>query len=329
MYATNTYCMLQKDCTGNALVLLVYILLVCKLANAAKQNMLWAEHSSSMGWRQSTLVQAWRMAGCFVRVVWIPWQCHPMWPLSGAVDGGRWCMIRWVVRPRIVVSSELCARAWRSVGIGGKQNTWWIKCAWLPAMEGAATLATMAIRGTAVVGMVIDGRLGTRGIIHNPVRMHLLPHRIVWPRCVMLHPILAKRTLHPALQSVTTLTSESDANPGKMWSRHAAAGSLGKFNVHVCVDHTWSLLGRHAMMGLLASCTLVTGAPVVRKLLVATEFKNTHLLMVSMSMLTVRRSASVASAYWVGIGQECNRLWVNLILLSSSAPACQKLLYQP
>jgi hypothetical protein len=82
-------------------------------------------------------------------------------------------------------------------------------------------------------------------------------------------------------------------------------------------------------MGLLASCTLVTGAPVVRKLLVAPEFKIAHLLMVSMSMLTVQKSAAAASAYWVGIGQEVNRLWFNLIKLLLSAPACQKLLYQP
>jgi hypothetical protein len=41
------------------------------------------------------------------------------------------------------------------------------------------------------------------------------------------------------------------------------------------------------MMGLLASCTLVMGASVVRKLLVVLEFKMAHLLMVSMSMLTV------------------------------------------
>jgi hypothetical protein len=48
---------------------------------------------------------------------------------------------------------------------------------------------------------------------------------------------------------------------------------------------------------------LVTGAPMVRKLLVApeSEYKMAHLLMVSMSMLTVQRSAVVASAYWVGI----------------------------
>ncbi len=72
--------------------------------------------------------------------------------------------------------------------------------------------------------------------------------------------------------------------------------------MHVCVDCTWSLLGRHAMIGLLASCKLVTGAPVVRKLLIVPESKVSHLLMVSMSMLTVQSSAVVASAYWVGIG---------------------------
>jgi hypothetical protein len=104
---------------------------------------------------------------------------------------------------------------------------------------------------------------------------------------VMVHPILVKRTSHPALQSVTTLTSECDTKSGMMWARCTAAGSLGKTNVHVCMDYTWSLLGRRATMGLLASCTLVIGAPVVRKFLFVPESKMAHLLMVSISMLTV------------------------------------------
>jgi hypothetical protein len=252
-----------------------------------------------------------------------------MWPLSVAVDGGRWCKIRWGVRPGIVTSLELCARARRSVGVGGEHNAWWIKYAWSPAMEVAATLAVMAMWGNVVVVIVAGGMLQTRGIIHNPVRMHLLLHRIVWPRCVMVLPILVKRTSHPALQSVTTLMSECNANPGMMWTRRAMAGGLDKSNVHVCVDHTWSLWGRRATMGLLASCTLVTGAPLVRKILVAPESKISHLLMVSISMLTVQRSVAAASAHWVGIGQEGNRLYFKLILLSSSTPACQMLLYQP
>ncbi len=33
-------------------------------------------------------------------------------------------MIRWGVRPGIVVSSELCIRAHRSVGVGGEHNAW-------------------------------------------------------------------------------------------------------------------------------------------------------------------------------------------------------------
>jgi hypothetical protein len=238
-------------------------------------------------------------------------------------------MIRWGVRPGIVTSLELCARAQRSVGVGGEHNTWWIKHAWSPAVEVAATLVAMVIWGTAVVCVVIGGILRTRGIIHNPVGMHLLPHRIVRPQCIMVHPILVIRTLHSAMQSVTTLKSECNANPGVLWARHYAAGSLDESNVFVCVDFTWSLLGRRAAMGLLARCTLVMGAPVVRKLLVVPESKIAHLLMVSMSMLTVQRSAAVASAYWVGTRQEGNRLWFNLILLLLSAPACQKLLYQP
>jgi hypothetical protein len=60
-----------------------------------------------------------------------------MWPLLEAVDRGRWCMIRWGVRPEIVMSFKLWARAWRSVGVGGEHNAWWIKCTWSSAMEVA------------------------------------------------------------------------------------------------------------------------------------------------------------------------------------------------
>ncbi len=137
------------------------------------------------------------------------------------------------MRPGIVVSLELHARAWRSVGCGGEHNARWIKCAWLLALEVAVILAAKAVQGNAVVGVIVGGILGTRGIIHNPVRMHLLPHRIVQPRCVMIHPILLKRTLHPALQSVTTLTSECNAKPGMMWARGVMVGMCGLHLVSV------------------------------------------------------------------------------------------------
>ncbi len=136
--------------------------------------------------------------------------------------------------------------------------------------------------------------------------MHLLLHRNVRPQCIIVHPIFVKRTLHPALQSVTTLTRECNAKPGMMWARHAMAGRPGKSNVQMCLDCTWSLLGRHVMMGLLTSCTLVSGALVVRKLLIAPESKIAHLLMISMSMLVVQRRVAAARAYLVGVGQESN-----------------------
>ena len=47
-----------------------------------------------------------------------------MRPLSVVVDGGRWCEIRWVVRPGMVVSSELCGRVHRSNGVGGEHRAW-------------------------------------------------------------------------------------------------------------------------------------------------------------------------------------------------------------
>jgi hypothetical protein len=90
-------------------------------------------------------------------------------------------MIRWGVRHGIAVSLEHCTRAQRSVGVGGEHNAWWIKCTCLPTMEVAAMLAAMAVRGNAVVGVAVGGIPGTRGIIHNPVHIHVLPHRVVQP----------------------------------------------------------------------------------------------------------------------------------------------------
>ena len=157
--------------------------------------------------------------------------------------------------------------------------------------------------------------------------MHLLPHMIVRPRCVMVHPILVKSTSHPALHSVATLIRECDAKPGMMWARRAAAGRSGKSNVLVCVDCTCSPLGRCATIGFWEGWTLVTWALVVRKLLVAPESKMAHWLIVSKSMLTVRRSVAAARAYlWVGVGRVCNVVFI-FILFLSAAPACQKLLY--
>jgi hypothetical protein len=105
------------------------------------------------------LEHAWRLAGCYVCIVWTPWQCCCMWPLSVAVEGGRCWRIRWGVRPGLVVSLELHGSAQRSVGVGGKHNTWCIKRAWSLAMEVAATMAAMSMRGNAVVGRIVGGLL--------------------------------------------------------------------------------------------------------------------------------------------------------------------------
>ncbi len=40
-----------EDCTGKALEQLLYIIPVCKSGNVMKQNMLWVEHTSLVGWR--------------------------------------------------------------------------------------------------------------------------------------------------------------------------------------------------------------------------------------------------------------------------------------
>ncbi len=105
----------------------------------------------------------------------------------------------WGVRPGIVMSLELRARTRRSVEVDGEHNAWWIKCAWFPAVEVAAKLVAMAVRGKAVVGVVVGGFLGCRGIIHNPVHMHFLPHRIAWPQCIIVHPFFCEEDLVPCV----------------------------------------------------------------------------------------------------------------------------------
>jgi hypothetical protein len=107
--------------------------------------------------------------------------------------------------------------------------------------------------------------MGWRGIIHNPVCMPLLLHRIMHPRYLIKHSIFVNSTLHPALHSMTTLMRECEANPGMMWARRAVVERLGKSSVHVCVDCTRAPLGKRATMGMMAHQTLLTGALVVGK----------------------------------------------------------------
>jgi hypothetical protein len=75
----------------------------------------------------------------------------------------------------------LCEGPEECWGVGDEHDAWWIKRAWSPAVEVAALLAAMAVRGYSVVGGVVGGLLGFRGIIHNPVCMYLLLHIIVRP----------------------------------------------------------------------------------------------------------------------------------------------------
>ncbi len=119
--------------------------------------------------------------------------------------------------------------------------------------------------GMAGLMLVVDGGVGERGIIHNPVWVHLLLQKMILPQYVIAHPILVKATLHPTLNRVTMEMREWDARPGMMWACHAEAGRAEMLSVHVCVECMRSPFGRWAMMGLLVGRMLVMGAKVVRK----------------------------------------------------------------
>ncbi len=76
---------------------------------------------------------------------------------------------------------------------------------------------------------------------------------------MIVHPILVKETLQPALHRVTTEMREWEARPGMMWVCHAEAGRAGMSSVLVCMECTRLPFGRWAMMGLLVGCMLVMG----------------------------------------------------------------------
>ncbi len=110
-------------------------------------------------------------------------------------------------------------------------------------------LAAMTMGGRiASLMVVVDGGVGQRGIIHNPVGVHLLLQRMILPWCVIVHPILVKATLQPPLHRVTTEMREQELRPGIMWAWCAMAGRAGMLNVHVCMECTHSPFGRRVRM---------------------------------------------------------------------------------
>jgi hypothetical protein len=142
--------------------------------------------------------------------------------------------MRCAVSPGMVTSSELVANARSRVAARGKQRAWWMKRACSAAVDVALMLAATAI-GRALAVACSGMRAGdvVRGVIHRPVHVHLLPHRIVLPRCMIVHPIFVKWTLHPAFVNVTTETRECDASPGMMCACCAAVGSIGRLSKEV------------------------------------------------------------------------------------------------
>ncbi len=134
----------------------------------------------------------------------------------------------------MVTSSELVANTCSRVTAGGEQRAWWMKRACSAAVDVASMLAATAI-GRALAVACSGMRAGdvVRGIIHRPVHVHLLPHQIVLPWCVIIHPFFVKWTLHPAFVNVTTETRECNASLGMMCACPTAAGSIERLSKQV------------------------------------------------------------------------------------------------
>jgi hypothetical protein len=108
------------------------------------------------------------------------------------------------------------------------------------------TLAAMTV-GDKMVGLmlVVDCRVGQRGIICNPVRVHLLPQRMLLLQYITVHLILVKATLQPTLHKVTAKMREWEARPGMMWACQAKVGRAKMLSVHMC----WSVCAHHLVDG--------------------------------------------------------------------------------
>ncbi len=131
----------------------------------------------------------------------------------------------------------------------------------------ASAFAANSIDVGHVVGMEVGGvvSLGVKGIIHSPMHVHLWLQTILLPWYTVVHPVLEKVTVHPALHIVMTDRSECEARPGMMCAPCALGGNEGMLRVHVCVECSRLPLGRGAMMGEAVGRMLVAGAEVVRK----------------------------------------------------------------
>jgi hypothetical protein len=112
----------------------------------------------------------------------------------------------------------------------------------------------------------------------------------------MMHPILVKYTVHPALHSITMDRSECEARLGIMWAARALGGREGMSRVHVYVECTRAPFGSRALMGVVVGRILVAGGSVVKKWLVAPESRMAHLFMVSASVLIVFSRTEAARA---------------------------------
>ena len=82
---------------------------------------------------------------------------------------------------------------------------------------------------------------------------------------------MSKTTLHPASQNLRVDIREECDNPGTMWASVTVSGSHGMSRLHVCVDFIVLPFGSVMVIGLVAFCILVAGAPSIRKCAVAPE----------------------------------------------------------
>jgi hypothetical protein len=101
----------------------LYIVPSMALARVAKQNISWTAQALWGGHIQSPLARARTISVLLLLVDAVLKRCQCIWPLSVALEYGRWEQINAEVSPGIVVSLVLVASAGRSVATGGDQRS--------------------------------------------------------------------------------------------------------------------------------------------------------------------------------------------------------------
>ena len=131
------------------------------------------------------------------------------------------------------------------------------------------------------------GLIELMGRHYKSVIGHLLPTSANCPWYYTLHLSSLNETLHPAAQNFRVEMRDECAKPGMMCASMPLCGNHGMSRLHVWVDQMVLPLGRVMVIGLIAGCLLMTGAPLTTKWPVAPESEIAHSILYTNRLMDI------------------------------------------